>query len=423
MTGVDTAELPALAIRGAALFFPLLPLIALCLLRPPGRRETAAMIVATAWSLLALVPLNLVALHIGWWDFHAEGAVWQGIPVDLLLAWAVLWGALPALALRYLPVPLLVVVLVWFDTLFMPLAEPVVVLGPWWVLGELAGTAVGLIPALLLAHWTLRGTLVHTRMWAQAFLALGFMVVLPVAVAAPEVAGLSGPVLSAAVQALALASLPGLAAAREFAAVGNGTPLPYDPPARLVTSGPYAYVRNPMQATVVCVYLVLGVLHPVLLLGAVVALACAAGFAAWHEGAQLRAAFGERWEHYRRGVRPWVPRWRPWPDRAEGALYVAAECSVCREVRAWVEARRPVRLRVSPAADHPEVLFRLTYEDTLGNRWSGVRALARALEHVNLGWALVGWALSLPLVRHGVQLCTDAFGGGPRASRPETVAR
>ena len=422
MTVGAPAELPALAVRGAALLLPLLPLVALCLWRAPGRRETAAMIVATAWSLLALVPLNLVALHVGWWSFHAEGAMWRGIPVDLLLGWAVLWGARPALALRCRPVPLLVVSLVWTDTLFMPLAEPVVVLGPWWILGELAGTLAGLIPALLLAHWTRRGALVHARVWAQAFLALGTTVVLPVAVVAPGAAAPSAPVLSVAAQALALACLPGLAAAREFAAVGGGTPLPYDPPARLVTSGPYAYVRNPMQVTMVCLYTVLGALHPPLLLGAVAALAYGAGLAAWHEGGQLRAAFGTSWEHYRRGVRPWVPRWRPWPDRAEGNLYVAADCAVCRGAGAWVEARGPVRLRVLLAADHPEVLYRLTYEDTRGNRWSGIAALARAMDHLHLGWALAGWALSLPLVRHAVQLCTDALGAGPRPSRREPAA-
>ena len=54
------------------------------------------MIVATGWAALTLVPLNLVAQRAGWWSFHAEGAVWQRMPVDLVLAWVLLWGALPA---------------------------------------------------------------------------------------------------------------------------------------------------------------------------------------------------------------------------------------------------------------------------------------------------------------------------------------
>lgn len=458
-------ELPALLVRGAGLLLPVLVIIGLCLWRAPRQREIAAMIVASGWALLTLVPLNLAAQRAGWWSFHAEGAVWQGMPVDLLLAWVLLWGALPALLLRLLPVPLVTGLLVWLDVILMPLAEPVVVLGEWWVLGEILGAALCLIPALMLAFWTRRRQLVHARMWAQAVLAFGLMIALPLyALAtapsppagldtltgglntpAPDVAWasweswLAGEVwtswaaspeaLAVGVQVLALVCLPGLAAAREFAVAGNGTPLPYDPPTLLVTSGPYAYVRNPMQLTIALVYLVLGILQPPLLLGALVALAYGAGFASWHEGGQLRAVFGSDWETYRAGVRAWLPRWRPWDGRARGTLYVAMDCGMCRGLGSWVAARRPTALAMRPAADHPEVLYRLTYENEEGVRWSGVAALARAMDHLNLGWAMAGWALSLPVLRHFVQLCGDAFGTGPRPSRrprpsgktPETV--
>ncbi|GAB3694490.1 methyltransferase family protein [Nocardiopsis oceani] len=433
-------ELPALLVRGLGLALPVVALVALCLWRTPGQRETAAMIVASGWVLLTLIPLNLVAQREGWWSFHAEGAVWQGIPVDLLLAWVLLWGALPALMLRFLPVPLVTVLLVWLDVILMPLGEPVVVLGGWWLLGEILGVALCLIPALMLAYWTRRRQAVHARVWAQAVLALGLMVVLPLYVlaTAPVPAFASAPAmaeypwvpwaatpeaLAVGAQVVALVCLPGLAAAREFAAVGGGTPLPYDPPARLVTSGPYAYVRNPMQLTVVLLYLVLGVLHPPLSLGALVALGYAVGFASWHEGGQLREHFGEEWDAYSTATRPWLPRWRPWEGRARGTLYVAVDCGMCRGLGSWVAARRPTALAMRPAAEHPEVLYRLTYENAEGVRWSGVAALARAMDHLNLGWAMTGWALSLPVLRHFVQLCTDAFGAGPRPSRtvPKTA--
>lgn len=57
-------------------------------------------------------------------------------------------------------------------------------------------------------------------------------------------------------------------------------------------------------------------------------------------------------------------------------------------------------------------LYRLPHETADGARWSGLAALARAMEHLHLGWAL-----SLPPVRHFPQLCADAFGAGPRPSR------
>ncbi|NYH53459.1 protein-S-isoprenylcysteine O-methyltransferase Ste14 [Nocardiopsis arvandica] len=409
-------ETPAVLVRGVGLFAPLLPVIGLCLWRAPRQREIAAMIVAGAWSLLTLVPLNLYALHAGWWSFHAEGAVWLGIPVDLLLAWAVLWGVLPALLLRLLPVPLLTGLLVWVDVIVMPLAEPVVVLGSRWLLGEFAGSALCLIPALLLAYWTRTGQLIHARTWAQAVLAFGLMVAAPLAAlgALPE----PGTAFAAA-QVLALVCLPGLAAAREFALVGGGTPLPFDPPSRLVTSGPYAYLRNPMQTAVVALYLVLSPAtgDPWPLAGALAAFVYGAGFAQWHEGGRLREAFGRDWEAYRSGVRSWLPLWRPWQGRTPGTLYVASDCDMCRGLGGWLAARAPVALEPRPAAEHTEVLYRLTYEAPDGLRWSGVRALARALEHLHLGWALVGWAIDLPGPRHVAQLCADAFGAGPRPSR------
>ena len=426
-----TPELPALLVRGLGLSLPLAALIVLCVWRAPTHRETASMIVASAWALLTLVPLNLYAVHAGWWSFHAEGAVWRGLPVDLTLAWVLLWGALPALLLRLLPVPLVTGLLVWLDVMLMPLAEPVVVLGSRWLIGEALGTALCLIPASLLAYWTRYRRLLTARVWAQAMLAFGLMVALPASVLVTGPGDLLGPfpaptpptaeTVSVLAQLLFLAGLPGLAAAREFAAVGRGTPLPYDPPERLVTSGPYAYVRNPMQFSMALVYLVLGLLHPALMFGAVVCFVYGAGFASWHEGGRLRADFGSAWAGYRAGVRPWLPRWRPWPGRTEGTLYVAMDCGMCRGVGNWVAARRPTALRMRPAADHPEVLYRLTYEGADGTRWSGLAALARAMEHLHLGWALTGWAISLPVVRHFLQLCADAFGAGPRPSREVPV--
>jgi protein-S-isoprenylcysteine O-methyltransferase Ste14 len=409
-------ELHAVLVRGLGLFVPLLALVALGVWRPPSRSETAAMIVAGAWALLTLIPLNLVALRVGWWTFHTDGAVWLGMPMDLIVAWVILWGPLPALLLRLLPVPLLTALLVWADILLMPLAEPVVDLSRLWLVGEFAGAAVCLIPALLLAYWTREGQLVHARVWAQAALAFGLMVVLPLLVLGVVP---SGPTVFAGAQAVALAGLPGLAAAREFARVGAGTPLPYDPPVRLVTSGPYAYVRNPMQTSMTAVYLVLAALlrEPALLLLGLSALVYGAGFADWHESGQLRAAFGRRWTDYSSGVRAWLPRWRPWPGRTPGVLYVAADCAMCRGLGAWIAARSPVALDLRPAAEHPEILYRVTYETPDGARWSGASAVARALEHLHLGWALAGWALDLPGPRHFAQLCADAFGSGPRPSR------
>jgi hypothetical protein len=211
---------------------------------------------------------------------------------------------------------------------------------------------------------------------------------------------------------------------RELAAVGHGTPLPYDPPSRLVTSGPYAYVRNPMQTAITAGYagLALTFGEPALLFGALTAVVYSAGLGEWHESAQLNRAFGARYLGYRAAVRPWLPRWRPAPVAPAATLWIAADCDPCTGVAAWFDRRAPVGLELRPAAEHADLLYRITYEAP-GVRAQGVVAVARALGHVHLGWALAGWALDLPGVRHFAQLCADAFGAGPRPSRPSRPFR
>ena len=100
----------------------------------------------------------------------------------------------------------------------------------------------------------------------------------------------------------------------EFARSGHGTLSPVDPPRRLVVRGPYRHVRNPMYLsvtiTVVGEALVaessgLVVYWAVWFLGATL-------FVAGYEEPTLARQFGEEYEAYRRHVRRWIPRLRPW---------------------------------------------------------------------------------------------------------------
>ncbi|UQA97405.1 methyltransferase [Streptomyces halobius] len=407
---------PAL-VRAACLFGPAIATAVAAGLRPPARRTLAAAIVATAWNAVWLPALNLLAVRAGWWTFHAEGGTAAGIPVDLLIGWSVLWGALPVLADGgRIRLPLLVAGLAWLDLAVMPFAAPVVRLGADWLVGEAAAVAAALVPGLLLARWTRRATHLALRAGAQMLLSAVLMFALPIALVRPHIPGGTAG-LAITVQLLAVPLLLGVIAVREFAERGGGTPLPYDPPQRLVTSGPYAYVRNPMQLSVTLSYALLSLiaLDWRLLAAAATSFAYGAGLADWHEAAGLRDAHGERWAAYRAGVRAWLPRLRPWSGTATARLYVAESCGPCSRFGRWVARRHPVALELVPAEHHPRPLRRMTYETDDGAvRAEGVAALARMLGHLHLGWAVLGWLLVVPGVRWFAQLCVDALGAGPR---------
>jgi protein-S-isoprenylcysteine O-methyltransferase Ste14 len=104
-----------------------------------------------------------------------------------------------------------------------------------------------------------------------------------------------------------------------FVLEGRGTPAPIAPTERLVIGGLYRHVRNPMYvavgATIVGQALVLG--RPVLLAYAALFWLVVAGFVRIYEEPTLSARYGEEYAEYRRAVRAWWPRRRPWSPPSE----------------------------------------------------------------------------------------------------------
>lgn len=100
-----------------------------------------------------------------------------------------------------------------------------------------------------------------------------------------------------------------------FAAVGRGTPGPWDAPRHFVGVGPYRFVRNPIYIAAflviggeACVYLSLRLLIYLLVLAAGVHL-----FVVFYEEPNLSKRFGHDYEQYRRSVSRWIPRLPPAP--------------------------------------------------------------------------------------------------------------
>lgn len=98
-----------------------------------------------------------------------------------------------------------------------------------------------------------------------------------------------------------------------FAIQGLGTPAPIAPPQRLVVSGLYRYVRNPMYWAVLSLIFGQGLLFgsaPLLGYGLVVCLGFFT-FVLLYEEPTLREKFGKEYDDYCARVPRWIPRLRP----------------------------------------------------------------------------------------------------------------
>lgn len=411
------------AVRYAVLLVP----VGLLVLATRGgrtdRREAGALLLSGLAALLGVAVLNEIALAAGWWTYLEVDGAFRGVPVDLWLGWALLWGPVPVALRRHVPLPAVVVGAAWIDVLAMPHLWPVVNLGDRWLVGEAVGIVVALVPAVLLGRWTADRTHLGARTTLQLVVFAGVVGwLLPSAVFAAgdggwqHAADLTGWQRSALVQLAAVLALPGVAAVHELAVRGHGTPYPWDPTDRLVTSGPYAYVANPMQVSATALLLLLAAATHSwsLALAAVGAVAFSATVAAPHEAEHLRGRFGPAWSTYRAEVADWRPRSRPYVP-APATVWLADGCDLCRELCVAVVDRDPVGLEVATAERHPSlVLRRARLEAADGHADVGIAAVGRALEHLHLGVAPIGWVLRLPLVRPAAQWLADASGAGPR---------
>jgi len=145
------------------------------------------------------------------------------------------------------------------------------------------GTVVGLIPWLI-TRWEIAGS---TAAWRLAQV-LGVLLI---------VAGL----------------VPLVHAFSQFAKAG-GTPMPLAPTQRLVLTGSNRYVRNPMYVGLILAITGQALLFgsPGLLLYAAVVWIATASFVRLYEEPALARRYGTEYDEYRRNVRAWLPRRRPW---------------------------------------------------------------------------------------------------------------
>jgi len=99
-----------------------------------------------------------------------------------------------------------------------------------------------------------------------------------------------------------------------FALAGRGTPAPVAPTERLVVSGIYRYVRNPMYLAVMSIIAGQALLWGSLLVAiyGVIAGATMISFVKVYEEPVLAEQFGADYVAYRNAVPGWWPRLTPW---------------------------------------------------------------------------------------------------------------
>ena len=109
-----------------------------------------------------------------------------------------------------------------------------------------------------------------------------------------------------------------------FNVVGQGTPLPTDPPKRFVVDGPYRVVRNPMVLGLLSIVIGEAVLFQsrVVAIYGVCLFVGVQLFVRYWEEPDLARRFGEAYWAYQRHVPRWIPRL---PQRSKPSKSVSSQ--------------------------------------------------------------------------------------------------
>ncbi|MBN2516704.1 MAG: isoprenylcysteine carboxylmethyltransferase family protein [Deltaproteobacteria bacterium] len=93
----------------------------------------------------------------------------------------------------------------------------------------------------------------------------------------------------------------------------KGTPVPFNPPPRLVTSGPYTYVRNPMLTGIFFILFALGIFFRsvslIFIFSPIFLIVCALEFKLLEEP-ELEKRLGQEYKAYKKITPMFIPKFR-----------------------------------------------------------------------------------------------------------------
>ena len=204
------------------------------------------------WQFQAALVLNIWLLHENIWQFNLQDSLFYGVSVDVLLGQTVLISSLNLLltekkVLTKFIVDFIVIFVIYIYSALVTEHE-------FWWLGLLLMQMLSVLPALLLAEWTIKQKHIYLRATLQILCWVCLLYWLFPALVFIGTNDSWSVFLNRSLVDNLLYLLPMifpglilLSACKEFAVKGDGTPFPYDPPKRLVYTGIYAYISNPMQ--------------------------------------------------------------------------------------------------------------------------------------------------------------------------------
>jgi len=392
-----------LALRWLLLLGPVCLVLSMVRLRHLSQRTQIAGLFAFLYGVAMVFVTHSFAVWMGWWSYGWDALMVNALPADIILGGAVLFG--PGLYFSFPKTrPLMIclpIIIGLHGTIFSSL-EPLVFAGPHWFLGVLFVFATAHLPAIYLAKWTEADTHLPYRCALLAVMTGGMIFAVLPSLIMQAMGGtwdiFSSPAwaIGLALFALSITSLIGVSANQTLCLQGRGTPIPLDPTKRLVTTGPYAYVSNPMQLSAALGWVVLGLFlqNIWIMTASLMAWVFVQGMVRWHHRHDLLKRFPAGWPEYKANVPEWIPHWRPW-IKGHSILTLSSATPHHAWCAAHLDGATGLDIRWSDEGD-------ARYENTDNvHGFSGSCAIAAAFGHVNFAYALLGQAwllIALPWV-------------------------
>ena len=386
-------------LRWLLFLFPLGAITVLAWINRHKSRVLIGALFAFLYGAGTIFITHQIAIALGWWTYGGDALMLNGLPVDIWLGGALLFGPVLSLCFpRMAPIYILLPIVIGLHGMVFLSLEPLVYAGQGWFLGVLFVFLIAHLPAIYLSRWTADERLLPVR---AALLAFGFGFLAFAALPSITMAAMGGAwgvgelsliKLIIGAPAILICFVLGLTAVQMFVVHGDGTPIPLDPTKRLVRTGIYAYLVNPMQLSSALTWAVTGFIIGNIWVAsaALMAWVFVIGMVRYHHRHDLLKRFPDGWPEYRAHVSEWRPRWRPWIKEKASLTYNQND-KTQRRVVTLLQNQNAIGLDMI-AKEEGE----LTYQEPNEYRlFIGLSAFAKAVNHIHFIWCLIGAAILL----------------------------